>query len=225
MTTLHYIFDPLCGWCYAAEPLVEAAARIHGLQVQLHGGGMMTGERRKQITADWRAYVLPHDDRIAAMSGQPFGDAYRDGLLNDTSVWLDSAPPTTAILAAEQLGGQGLAMLGAIQRAHYVQGLQVAEQATLQALAEQLGLDSAAFNAAYTQLDGAATEAHFAASRRLLAMAGGQGFPTLALQTDEEQPLQRIDVSDWLGQPEAFANALAAHIAPAAPNLAPSVTR
>ena len=219
MTTLHYIFDPLCGWCYAAEPLVEAAARIHGLQVQLHGGGMMTGERRKQITADWRAYVLPHDDRIAAMSGQPFGDAYRDGLLNDTSVWLDSAPPTTAILAAEQLGGQGLAMLAAIQRAHYVEGLRVAEQATLQALAEQLGLDSAAFNAAYTQLDGAATEAHFAASRRLLAMAGGQGFPTLALQTDEEQPLQRIDVSDWLGQPEAFANALAAHIAPAAPTL------
>ena len=27
MTTsiLHYVYDPLCGWCYAAEPLVKAS--------------------------------------------------------------------------------------------------------------------------------------------------------------------------------------------------------
>ena len=24
--TLHYVYDPLCGWCYGAEPLVWAAA-------------------------------------------------------------------------------------------------------------------------------------------------------------------------------------------------------
>ncbi len=24
---LHYVYDPLCGWCYAAEPLVRAAAK------------------------------------------------------------------------------------------------------------------------------------------------------------------------------------------------------
>ena len=22
---LHYIYDPLCGWCYGAKPLVQAA--------------------------------------------------------------------------------------------------------------------------------------------------------------------------------------------------------
>lgn len=23
---LHYVYDPLCGWCYAATPMVEAVA-------------------------------------------------------------------------------------------------------------------------------------------------------------------------------------------------------
>lgn len=29
-TTLHYIFDPLCGWCYGAAPLVKAAQSLPG---------------------------------------------------------------------------------------------------------------------------------------------------------------------------------------------------
>src|SRR5437899_7409366 len=80
--TLHYVFDPLCGWCYAAEPLVEAARGVPGLSVEFHGGGMMTGPNRRKITPEWRDYVMPHDHRIAQLSGQPFGAAYFDGLLN-----------------------------------------------------------------------------------------------------------------------------------------------
>ena len=82
-TTLHCIFDPLCGWCYAAAPLVEAAREVPGLRVELHGGGMMTGANRRAITPQWRDYVLPHDRRIAELTGQPFGEAYFEGLLRD----------------------------------------------------------------------------------------------------------------------------------------------
>ena len=217
-STLHYIFDPLCGWCYAAAPLIAAAQHLPGLGIALHGGGMMTGERRRRITPDWRGYVLPHDRRIAQMTGQVFGPGYTDGLLNDTSALLDSAPPTTAILAAEQLAGKGLAMLQRLQQAHYVQGLRIAEPAVLQELAPELGLPREEFAQAYAALEGAATEAHFAQSRRLLAMAGGQGFPTLALQTAPDQPLQRIEPSGWLGQPEAFAAALASALPAAHPD-------
>ncbi|EOD5239980.1 DsbA family protein, partial [Vibrio parahaemolyticus] len=24
MVTVHYFFDPMCGWCYGASPLIEA---------------------------------------------------------------------------------------------------------------------------------------------------------------------------------------------------------
>ncbi|MDO7862492.1 DsbA family protein, partial [Morganella morganii] len=118
-TTLHYIFDPLCGWCYGAAPLVKAAQSLPGLKIVPHAGGMMTGNNRRQITDEWRNYVIPHDKRIAEMTGQPFGEAYFNGLLRDTTAVMDSEPPITAILAAEKLSGRGLDMLHRIQQAHY----------------------------------------------------------------------------------------------------------
>ena len=99
---LHYIYDPLCGWCYAAAPLVEAARSIPGLAIALLAGGMMSGANRRRIDARWRDYVMPHYHRIAQISGQPFGDAYFDGLLRDTSVVMDSTPPITAILPSSR---------------------------------------------------------------------------------------------------------------------------
>ena len=200
MPTLHYIFDPLCGWCYGAAPLVEAARAVPGLTVAFHGGGMMTGSNRRQITPAWRGYVLPHDRRIEQLSGQPFGDAYVNGLLNDTTAMMDSAPPITAILAAEVLAGKGLDMLQRVQRAHYVDGMRIAELPVLLALAQELGLDGAAFQAAYARQAGPATQQHIDASRALLAQVGGQGFPTFVLD-DGSGKLSVIDIGDYLGQP------------------------
>ena len=200
MPTLHYIFDPLCGWCYGAAPLVEAARIVPGLTVTFHGGGMMTGSNRRQITPDWRGYVLPHDRRIEQLSGQPFGDAYVNGLLNDTTAMMDSAPPITAILAAEVLAGKGLDMLQRVQRAHYVDGLRIADLPVLLALAQELGMDGAAFQAEYARQAGAATQQHIDASRALLAQVGGQGFPTFVLD-DGSGKLSVIDIGGVLGQP------------------------
>ena len=60
---LHYVYDPLCGWCYAAAPLVKVAREV--MPVVGHAGGMLAGPRRRRITDDWRDHVLPHDRRIA----------------------------------------------------------------------------------------------------------------------------------------------------------------
>lgn len=216
MTTLHYIFDPFCGWCYAAAPLVEAARAVPGLAVAFHGGGMMVGPQRRRITPEWRDYVLPHDRRIAQLTGQPFGDAYFDGLLRDTTAMMDSAPPTTAILAAEAVAGRGLDMLHRLQTAHYVDGLRIADTAVLQRIAVELGLDAATFDAAFARLQGAATEAHISDSRRLLARVGGQGFPTFVLAQDDGT-LTVPDIGRWLGKPQEWQAHLAG-LAPAATN-------
>jgi len=204
VNTLHYVFDPLCGWCYAAAPLVTAARKVHGLTVALHGGGMMTGANRRAITPQWRAYVMPHDQRIAQLSGQPFGSGYFDGLLNDDTAVMDSAPPTTAILAAEQLSARGLDLLHRLQQAHYVEGRRISEAKVLGMLAEDIGLDRAAFDEAFAAVSGAATDLHFAASRALLAQVGGHGFPTFALQHADGRST-RLDASRHLGQPDAWA--------------------
>ena len=131
MTTpvLHYIYDPLCGWCYGAKPLIDAARGI--VPVVAHGGGMMTGAQRRPVSAQLRDYVMPHDQRIAEYTGQPFGEAYFEGLLRDTTAVFDSAPPITAVLAAEQLGGRGLELLGRLQTAHYVEGRRISDKDVL----------------------------------------------------------------------------------------------
>ena len=198
--TLHYIHDPLCGWCYGAAPLVKVARGI--LPVVAHAGGMMTGAQRRPVTPELRAFVLGHDRRIAQVSGQAFGVAYSDGLLIDHSAVLDSAPPTTAVLAAEAVGQRGLDLLARLQTAHYVEGRRIADLPVLQALAEELGLDGAAFAQAYGQWAGAATLAHITESRALLNRVGGQGFPTFVLAI--EARWQRVDIGPYLGQPEAW---------------------
>lgn len=208
--TLHYIFDPLCGWCYAAAPLVEAARALPGLDIALHGGGMMTGGNRQPVTDALRRYVMPHDERIANLTGQPFGEDYFNGLLRDSGAVFDSEPPTTAILAAQALGGRGLDLLQRIQRAHYVQGLRVADPAVLAALAADVGLDPAAFGAAFAAAQGAETASHIAASRQLLARLGGSGFPTLALERGGACTL--LEPSRYLGRPAQWQADLRARI-------------
>ena len=202
LPTLHYIFDPLCGWCYGAAPLVEAARGIPGLTVEPHGGGMMTDGNRQPVTDALRRYVMPHDERIAGLTGQPFGKDYFDGLLRDSGAVFDSAPPTTAILAAQAVAGRGLDLLRRIQRAHYVEGRRIADPAVLKALAVDIGLDADAFESAYAAAEGAETAAHIAASRKLLAQVGGAGFPTLALERDGVYTL--LEPSRYLGRPEQW---------------------
>ena len=203
LPVLHYVYDPLCGWCYGAAPLLDAAQAIDGLAIVLHGGGMMSGANRQSVNDNLRRHVMAHDQRIAQATGQPFGDAYFDGLLRDTGAVFDSTPPTTAILAAQEIAGLGLAMLHLIQHAHYVLGQRVADAAVLAGLARQLGLDAGLFAAACSRLAGAATEQHIAHSRALLARLGGQGFPTLAIEYADGRMVP-VDLGNWLGRTEAW---------------------
>ena len=113
---LHYIYDPLCGWCYGAKPLAEAAQSV--LPVNAHAGGMMSGANRQRVSPQLRNYVIPHDRRIAEYTGQPFGEAYFEGLLRDHSAVFDSTPAIAAVMAAEAIDGGGLRLLGRLQTAH-----------------------------------------------------------------------------------------------------------
>ena len=200
--TLHYIYDPLCGWCYGAKPLVQAALAV--LPVQAHGGGMMTGRNRQPVSPQLRDYVMPHDRRIAEYTGQPFGQAYFEGLLRDHSAVFDSAPPIAAVLAAEALDGRGLQLLGRLQTAHYLEGRRIADREVLLELARDLGLAVEAFAAALDRVTATELDEHIKTSRALLAKVGGQGFPTLVLERDGRYQL--LDISPWLGKPEAFAH-------------------
>ncbi|ASU36981.1 protein-disulfide isomerase [Herbaspirillum sp. meg3] len=206
-TTLHYIYDPLCGWCYGAAPLAAAARGV--MPVIGHGGGMMTGANRKQVSPSLRNYVMPHDHRIAELTGQKFGDDYFNGLLLDETAVFDSAPPIRAILAVDEVAGRGLDMLSRLQVAHYVEGQRIADADVLRALAEELGLDGDVFVQTYARIGEEELQRHITASRRLLAQVGGHGFPTFVLEQDGR--FEMLDAGRWLGEPDAWREHLATY--------------
>jgi len=210
--TLHYVYDPYCGWCYGMAPLVSVAEEMEGVKVVAHGGGMLAGEQAQKMSAEWRDFVRPHEDRITALSSQKFGKAYQEGTQFDYDVKLDSAPPTAAMLAAELLAGSGVRMLKRLQTAYYVEGWHISEREELVRIAVELGLDAEAFSKAYDQamLD---VGEHFKATQVLLEVLGGRGYPTLALEQDGK--VSRLHLGRYFGKPELFRQALADLLSPA----------
>jgi putative protein-disulfide isomerase len=208
--TLHYIHDPFCGWCYGAAPLVKAASAV--VTVRAHGGGMMAGARRQPVSAQLRDHVLPHDRRIAQLTGQRFGDAYADGLLRDTTAVFDSEPPIAAVLAADEVAGRGLDLLARLQQAHYVEGRRIADESVLVELATALDIDPVAFSEALRRALASGARAHIAATRQLMARVGAQGFPTFVLEADGH--FTPVDTASFLGKPGMFAQWLVKEASP-----------
>ncbi|MCF3097237.1 DsbA family protein [Aeromonas australiensis] len=194
--TLHYVYDPLCGWCYGAAPLLQAAATIAGLKIELHAGGLWLGSRRQPMGEALRDYVRPHDQRIEALTGQHFGERYFNELLLQEGCLLDSEPPIRAVLAVTALGGDGLAMLHRIQQSHYRDGIWIGEPALLAMLAAEQGIAAEAFQQAYLQ---APLLQHLADSQGWLKQLGGQGYPTLGLMHNGK--VSAVRVADFLGDP------------------------
>ena len=180
--TLHYIHDPLCGWCYGAEPLVDAARTVAGLAIRLHGGGLWPQPTR--LPEETRLYIKEADSRVASISGQPYGKPYLEGLILDPTLTLESEPTTAAVLAAESIDAEkGLEMLHGIQHAHYERGLKVVEPGVLLQIASEIGLDRAGFEAALGKVDAAA---HITNTKRLMQQIGANGFPTFLLQIADQ---------------------------------------
>lgn len=197
---LHYIYDPFCGWCYGAAPLVKAARQV--LPIRAHGGGMMVGTQRQRVSPQLREYVLPHDRRIAQLSGQPFGDAYANGLLLDATAVFDSEPPIAAVLTAEEVVGCGLDLLASLQQAHYVEGRRIADESVLIEVAATLGIDEGEFTQTLRRVTASDVRMHIAVSRDLLRRVGAQGFTSFVLEVHAELIL--VGVSRFFGQPQAF---------------------
>jgi len=180
--TLHYIYDPLCGWCYGAEPLVWAASRVDGLALRMHAGGLWPQPTR--LPTETRRYIQQADARVGQMSGQPYGEPYLNGLLFDPELVLESRPVIAAVLAAQAVDpSKALAMLRGIQHAHYERGEHVVRPDALRRVAVEVGLDAGAFEQALATV---AVDEHIGASQELMNNVGARGFPTFVLQIGDD---------------------------------------
>lgn len=197
---LYWIIDPLCGWSYGALPLMNRIAlRFPGQHIL--PGGLFTGRNRRQLDADWLTHVHEHDARIATLTGMPFGANYRQTLLADSDLILDSLPATRGLLAAQQFAppGADLTFLNAIQRAWYQDGQNITQSEVVDQILDQHSAPG--IRLGHIQQHEALERIQHA--RMLMAMVSGQGFPTAAIiDTDGRGTL--LPVGNYYGQPDAF---------------------
>lgn len=211
MSTLHYYYDPFCGWCYGAAPIISAVDEIEGVKIEPHGIGMLSGAQSKMMSPEWRDFVRPHEVRIHALSGQAFGVNYTEGLQQRTDVLLDSSRPIAAMLAAQAISGDGVPMLKRLQKAYYVEGKVITDPDIINGLAVEMGFDSDLFMQQYHHALAKSVEAHISDSHRGMRDAGKQGVPAFIFE--HEGKLTELPFGHFISHPEKVKVAIESLIA------------
>jgi putative protein-disulfide isomerase len=181
--TVTYLFDPLCGWCYAAAPALKFLQGQEGVAVVLAPTGLFAGAGARPMDAQFAAYAWANDQRIQQLTGQPFTQAYRDQILGAANGRFDSGPATLALTAVAQTAPEReLDALHALQHARYVEGRDNAAPAVIAEVLRALGLQEAAALALApdTALQRATAE-RMATARATLRAVGARGVPQLVV--------------------------------------------
>lgn len=182
-TTVTYLFDPLCGWCYAAAPALKYLQGVDGLQVVLAPTGLFAGAGARPMDAQFAAYAWANDQRIQQLTGQPFTQAYRDRILGAGGGRFDSGPATLALTAVAQTDpARELEALHALQQARYVDGRDNADPAVVAEVLRGLGLaDAAARVVAPDDALRRRTAERVAQAQATLRAVGAHGVPQLVV--------------------------------------------
>lgn len=203
--TVTYLFDPLCGWCYAAAPALRYLQGVDGVNVVLAPTGLFAGAGARPMDAQFAAYAWANDQRIQQLTGQPFTQAYRDRILGAANGRFDSGPATLALTAVAQTAPEReLDALHALQHARYVEGRDNADPVVIADVLNSLGLQAAA-NSLHESHDAlrAALLERVAAARVTMQLLGAQGVPQLAV-AGQGEVLHLVGGDAMLGPREAL---------------------
>ncbi|MDH4415808.1 MAG: DsbA family protein [Acidovorax sp.] len=198
-----YLFDPLCGWCYAAAPALKFLQAQEGVAVVLAPTGLFAGAGARPMDAQFATYAWANDQRIQQLTGQPFTQAYRDQILGAANGRFDSGPATLALTAVAQIAPEReLDALHALQHARYVDGRDNTDPAVIAEVLRALGLQQAAALALSpdTALQRVTAECTATAQATLRAV-GARGVPQL-LVTGQGGALRLLGGDALLGPRE-----------------------
>jgi putative protein-disulfide isomerase len=185
-TSVTYLFDPLCGWCYGASPVIQQLGQQPSIQLELAPTGLFAGGGRT-MDAAFADYAWSNDQRIAKLTGQRFTQAYRQNVLGRLGSRFDSATATLALTAVSLSEPQReLETLKVLQEARYVQGLDTCDVSVVDTLLLGLGLAVAADRLAASEAELlAANAARIQKARGLMQTFGAQGVPALVVSDDK----------------------------------------
>ncbi|WP_426342599.1 DsbA family protein [Pseudoduganella sp. S-14] len=187
---LKYIFDPLCGWCYASAPALHTLAETYPDALELMPSGLFSDTGARAMTPAWAHHAWSNDRRIEAMTGQPFSAAYQRNILQSPGMHFDSGVMNRALTAIRALDPHlEPRILRRLQSARYVDGLDTSNAAVVagECARQVAGLDAVEFAERLGHDSGLArqTALRIGATQDLMRRAGVNGVPVLLLQSGE----------------------------------------
>jgi len=139
-----YLFDPLCGWCYGATPMLDRLS-ASGVRIELLPTGLFSDAGALPMDEGFAAHAWANDQRIERLTGQAFTQAYQRNVLGIRGTLLDSHAATLGISAAGlEDPSRRLTALKAIQRARYVDGRDIVTAEGVAAVLADTGMADAA---------------------------------------------------------------------------------
>ncbi|MGJ8547345.1 MAG: DsbA family protein [Sulfitobacter sp.] len=205
--TLHYLFDPLCGWCYGASTTIGTLAKHPDIDLHPQATGMFAGSGARPMKS-FAAQAWANDQRIAALTGLQFSEAYRDKVLGAEDALLDSTVATLAVtVVADTAPERVIEVLSAIQTARYVDGKDITSSAVVANLLGDLGLmdASARVLSPDAALAGQVRD-RTAKARDLMETYNMQGVPSLIAEVDGT--CRGLDASTLYSGPDTVLAAL-----------------
>lgn len=192
-TTVTYLFDPLCGWCYGASPAIQKLGQHATIRLELAPTGLFAGTGGRTIDAAFADYAWSNDVRIEKLTGQRFTEDYRTQVLGKPGSRFDSATTTLALTAVALSEPQReLETLKILQEARYVLALDTSAAPVVEKLLRDLGLSAAADRLAAGDAELlSANAARTQKAQDLMRTFGAQGVPTLLVTDDNGSRLLR----------------------------------
>jgi putative protein-disulfide isomerase len=193
--TVICLFDPLCGWCYGASPVMQRLGQDSGIALELAPTGLFAGEGARALDAGFADYAWSNDMRIEKLTGQRFTEAYRTRVLGQPGGRFDSTAATLALTAVALTAPQSeLETLKRLQEARYVHGLDTCAMPVVLKLLRDAGLDAAADRLAANDAGLLAANAgRIRKARSLMQSLGVQGVPALVTAAGDGRRVLRGD--------------------------------
>jgi len=188
-TTLIYVHDPMCSWCWGFEPVrAQLFAALDGrIPIRRLVGGLapdsdapMPAEMRLALQQTWRRIqqTIP-------------GTEFNFDFWSKCTPRRSTFPANRAVIAARRQGEEyDQPMTNRIQHAYYLEARNPSDNETLVELAADIGLDVERFAA---ELIDATTEHMLATEINSSRAMGINSFPSLAL--DSESGLNHIGLN------------------------------
>ncbi len=176
--TITYVFDPLCGFCFAFEPEMKKleAQYKDKFVFEIISGGMILGDQEGAI-----GKVAPHIAHgykgLEKMSDTRFGEAFLTKIMKVGTYKMSSEMPSIAVeLFKSMKPEQAISFADDVQKMFYYDGISLNEAENYAPLATKYGLNAADFVAKLKSIEWKnKTYAQFAAAEKL----GVSSFPTL----------------------------------------------